>query len=97
MLRDAERAGEAGRADAADGDPVAVGQRLDLIVLELRGRAQAGIGRRHGIAGQGGQHADGLVDQCPQLTLVGGGLGAILLVLGRRADDEIAEGGAARP
>src|SRR5882724_12667153 len=28
------------------------------------------------------------------ISLVGGGLGAILLVLGRRADDEIAEGGA---
>ena len=45
MLGDAEGAGEAGGTDAAGGDPVAVRQRLDLIILELRRRAQAGIDR----------------------------------------------------
>ena len=48
--RDAKRAGQAGGTDPGRCDPVALGQDLDLIILELRRRPEPGIEGVHRLA-----------------------------------------------
>ena len=93
MLRDAERAGEAGGADAANGDPAALRQRRDLVVLELRGRPQACVDGIDRVARQRGHQRHCLVDQAAQSCLVYRGVVALLRFLRSGANQHVAEGG----
>src|SRR5690625_7396079 len=95
MLRDPERGRKPGRANAAYGDAAFPLMRLDAVILELGCGAEPGIDR-----------ADLMILQRRQDLLSPGDQGrerlrhelrarAILLILGRGPDQEIAEGRAA--
>jgi hypothetical protein len=95
VARGAEGGAEPGGADAADGDPAAVGMGGDAVVLVLGRRAQAGIGGGDLVALERGQDLGAAVAQHLERGAVGLGAVAFGLVLGGGADQQVAPGGAA--
>ena len=81
---------EAGRADPADCQPVAIGLVPDAVFLAVGRRSKPGIGRRHRNTGQGGHHLDSAGDQCSSVPAPRSPARDRLL-LGRGSHQQVAE------